>query len=65
MTRREIIRSFWAAYPEYYSIAKRRKTLTKGQNAQACDCRQSFCDYIDYLYRAGRITERQVNEVTL
>ena len=64
-TQKEVRGSFWQNHPERESYARRRKTLSKGQNAQTCDTRQAFCDFVESLYRSGEISEALADRVTL
>lgn len=63
--QKQIRESFWATYPELEEIARKRGTLSKGQNSQNCDTRCAFVDFVDSLARSGQITEKLSNRVTL
>jgi hypothetical protein len=64
-TQAQVRAAFWDAFPELEAIARRRRTFSKGQNAQITDTRVAFCDYIDSLARDGQITEKLAARVTL
>jgi hypothetical protein len=66
MTNQNQIRAaFWESHPECEIKARQNGTLTKGQNAQVCDTRCAFVDYVDSLSRDGVISEKLANRVTL
>lgn len=55
-TQKEIRAAFYADHP----TIKRRP-----QNDQPADIRTAFVDFVDYLHRAGLITDALANRVTL
>lgn len=55
-TKKDIRAAFYAQYP----TAKR-----KPQNDQPADIRTAFVDFVDYLHRAGLISDALANRVTL
>lgn len=50
--------AFWDAHPELERRPGR-------QNAQSCDTRCAFVDFVNGLARAGEITEKLAGRVTL
>jgi hypothetical protein len=56
---------FWAEHPEMDAEARRRKTRSKGQNAQDTDTRCAWVDWVDAQHRAGRISSRVADNATL
>lgn len=58
-TQREIRRMFWAKYPEI----KRHSGWT--QNQYPTSIRIAFCDYVEYLYRNGAISDKLAERATL
>lgn len=56
---------FWETFPEFEKIARKNKTLSKGQNSQICDCRCAFVDWVDSLGRDGQISQRLLDNATL
>lgn len=61
----ELRRAFWESFPELETEARRRRTLSKGQNAQNCDTRMTFCDWLDGLAKSGQVSERLAERATL
>lgn len=55
-TQKEIRAAFYAENPS----AKRRK-----QNEQPADIRTAFVEFVDYLHRAGLISDSLADRVTL
>jgi hypothetical protein len=41
------------------------RRISKPQNDQDTDTRCAFVDFIDQLHRAGQITDRTANRITL
>ena len=64
-TQKEIRAAFWANHPLLKRIAKDSGTLSQGQNAQTCDCRCAFIDYIESLERSGEISTALADRATL
>ena len=64
-TQAELRRAFWASFPEMETEARRRRTLSKGQNAQTCDTRMTFCDWLDGLSKSGQVSARLTHRATL
>ena len=64
-TQAELRRAFWASFPELETEARRRRTLSKGQNAQTCTARCAFCDWLDGLAKSGQVSDRFANRATL
>ena len=64
-TQAELRRAFWASFPEMETEARRRRTLSKGQNAQTCDTRMTFCDWLDGLSESGQVSEKLAQSATL
>ncbi len=64
-TQAELRAQFWQDHPEYAKQARRRGTLSKGQNAQCTDTRVAWCDYVDHMARSGSITESLAQRATL
>lgn len=59
-TQQQIRAAFWAQLPQasgYYQ--------SKRQNAQPCDVRTAFCDFVDSLARNGDISDNLAQRVTL
>lgn len=66
ITNQKQIRAlFWESFPSLKSAARKRGTLSKGQNAQNCDTRTAFVDFVDSLAKSGKISEKLANKVTL
>jgi hypothetical protein len=63
--QRELRREFWASFPELETEARRRRTRSKGQNAQTCDTRMTFCDWLDGLSKSGQVSDRLASNATL
>lgn len=64
-TQRELRRAFWDNFPELETEARRRRTLSKGHNAQTTTARTEFCDWLDGLARSGQVSERLADRATL
>lgn len=59
-TQSEVRAAFWEQLPQasgYYQ--------SKRQNAQPCDVRVAFCDFVDSLARNGDILDKLAERVTL
>jgi hypothetical protein len=63
--QKELRRAFWASFPELETEARRRRTRSKCQNAQTCDTRMTFCDWLDGLRKSGHVSERLAHRATL
>ncbi len=63
--QKELRREFWASFPALETEARRRRTLSKGQNAQTCDARVMFCDWLDGLSKSGHVSDRLAERATL
>jgi hypothetical protein len=63
--QKQIRKSFWAAYPELEETARKRGTLSKGQNSQNCDTRCAFVDFVDSLAKSGEISWKLANRASL
>lgn len=57
-TQTQVRAAFWAANPQ---LLRR----TGGKNAQTCDTRVAFVDWIEHLQRAGQISAALAQRVTL
>ena len=64
-TQKSIRETFWALHPELELESRQRGSLSRGQNAQTCTCRESFCNFVDILVRNQDITEKLGSKVTL
>ena len=64
-TQSQIRLAFWCAHPDMEDEARRRRTRSKGQNAQFTDTRCAFADYVDRLACNGYITQAPADKVTL
>ncbi len=60
-TQKQVRKSFWENHPQYKSEFRTRKT----QNDYSCDCRCTWCDYVEYLRESGQISETLAQRVTL
>ena len=63
--QKELRRAFWASFPELETEARRMRTVSKGQNAQTCDTRMTFCDWLDGLSKSGQVSEKLAQSATL
>ena len=63
--QKQVRTAFWqflkASNPELFKFAK----VSKRQDQQITDIRVSFTDWLDHLFKSGKITENQVNNYTL
>jgi hypothetical protein len=63
--QKQVRKAFWQflkeSNPELFKFAK----VSKSQNEQITDIRVNFTDWLDYQYKSGQITEKQVNNYTL
>jgi hypothetical protein len=64
-TQAEVRAAFWCAHLGMEDEARRRRTRSKGQNAQFTDTRCAFVDYVDHLQKSGDITQALADRVTL
>ena len=61
MTKKQIMLSFFEAYPEFRAEFR----VGKKQNSYSADCRCSFSDHVDYLLKDEQISETQANNTCL
>jgi len=61
-TQTEIRDAFWLTF---CTEGKPRQFWGKRQNDLPADVRQAFVEFVDYLARAGAISERLASTVTL
>jgi hypothetical protein len=63
--QKQVRKAFWQflkeSSPELFKFAK----VSKSQNEQITDIRCCFVQWLDYQYKSGQITEKQVNNYTL
>ena len=52
---------FFDIFPEFEHERRTRKS----HNDYSTDCRTCFCDFVDNLERAGMISERAAQRITL
>ena len=64
-TQKQIRAAFWQAHPELDQQACRRRTRSKGQNAQNATTRCTFVDFVDSLSRSGEISAALAHRATL
>ena len=64
-TQLAVRQAFWVAHPKHEATARKRGTLSKGQNAQTCTTRAVFCAWVYCLEQLGRISPTLANRVTL
>ena len=64
-TQKQIRQAFWTSHPSFEETARKRGTLTKGQNSQNCDTRCAFVDFVDCLSKSGEISSKLAGKVTL
>ena len=64
-TQKQVRRQFWLDHPSMEDQARLRGSKSKGQNAQVCDTRCAFVDYVDHLQWSGIITGALAQRVTL
>lgn len=60
-TLKQLRDEFWLNHPCYVLHFRAKKR----QNDYNTDIRCAWCDYVDYLEREGRITEKLANRATL
>jgi hypothetical protein len=65
MTLKQLRETFWDTHPRLDYLARLHKTRSKGQNEQTTDCRCAFVEFVDYMQKAGHLTERQADNATL
>jgi hypothetical protein len=63
--QKQVRKAFWQflreSNPELFKFAK----VSKGQDEQFTDIRCCFVEWLDGIYKDGKITEKQVNNYTL
>jgi len=64
-TQAQLREAFWDSFPNLESEARKRRTLSKGQNAQTTSCRSWFVDFIDTKHRQGQISDALADRATL
>lgn len=65
MTFTKIRALFWETHPQLEAYARKARRISKPQNDQDTDTRCAFVDFVDQLHRAGQITDRTANQITL
>jgi hypothetical protein len=65
MTFQQIRALFWETHPELEARAREARRISKPQNDQDTDTRCAFVDFIDALHRAGQISDRAADQITL
>lgn len=60
-TQTEVRKQFWVEHPEFKADYRAKKR----QNDYNATIRTTFCNWIDYLQKDGRITEKLAQRVTL
>jgi len=61
----EVRNAFWETFPDLEAESRKRRTFSKGQNAQTAQCRETFCEWLDSLSRNVQISDRLAQNVTL
>lgn len=56
---------FWETFPDLEETARKRGTLSKGQNSQNCDTRMAWVDFVDSMAKSGQISEKLAFRATL
>ena len=64
-TQTQVRRAFWADHPGYAARYEMKRAHGATQNDYPADVRSTFVDYVDSLQRAGLISERLAEKVTL
>ena len=59
LTFAQIRNMFWSEHPQF------KRTGRQKQNSYNTDTRVYFCDFVEYLRRNKKITEKQANNITL
>lgn len=65
MTFKQIRTLFWETHPQLGAQARKDRRISKPQNDQDTDTRCAFVDFVDQLHRAGQITDRTADQITL
>jgi hypothetical protein len=65
LTRAQVRELFWETHPELEARAREARRISKPQNDQDTDTRCAFVDFIDALHRAGQISDRAADQITL
>ena len=60
---RDVVAGFWRQH--FFQTYKPREFWGKSQNDLSADIRMTFVDYVDSLHRAGEISDRLAQSVTL
>ena len=64
-TQKQIRASFWQSHSHLESIALMWGIKTAPQNRHNATTRAAFVDYVDYLAKSGKITEKLAFRSTL
>jgi hypothetical protein len=64
-SQKELRAAFWGAFPDLANRARRNGVKSKGQNAQDCDTRCAFVDWLDYMHRGGFVSGELADRATL
>jgi len=65
MTLKQLRETFWDTHRRLDYQARLKKTRSKGQNEQTTTCRCAFVEFVDYMQKAGHLTEKQAERATL
>lgn len=57
--------AFWEAHEKFEQAARRRGTLSKGQNAQTTDTRMAWVDFVDAMCKGGQISPELAEQAVL
>ena len=52
---------FFETYPQFQPERRTRNS----QNDYSCDCRCCFVDFVDFLMKSGKISEKTADNITL
>jgi len=58
-TQKQLRAEFWHSHPELKRIPG------KAQNEYPTDVRVAWCEFVDYMYRAGQISDALADRATL
>ena len=61
LTFSEVRNLFFETFPQYKSERRARKS----QNEYSCNCRCDFVDFVDFLMKDGKISERTADNISL
>jgi len=64
-TQAQLREQFLELHPNLDQLARKNGTRSKRQNAQVCDIRVAWCDFVESMRRSGDITEQLAERVTL